>query len=255
MPVCLPTMKYQTDVKPINYSVPAILLLVAVQSLAAVGESVQLPGDLYLEAAERGIPVYKVDARASRVDILVFKGGKLARFGHDHVISTTDINGLVCLPENFVNGRADLIVSLATLEVDREVLRNEYGMDTKMSESAKKGTRRNMLDKVLEATEWPTVAIQATVAKPDLHAPVLNISFTLHGINRNFELPVSMRVIGEQLHVKGAFALRQTDYGVEPYSTLAGGLRVLDGVEIHFDIVARRHNFDTAQLPQGTAHE
>lgn len=250
LPVCLRTMKYQRDAnhKLIKYSLPALLLLVAVQSPVPAGESVQLPGDLYLEAAEQGIPVFRVDARASRADILVFRGGKLARFGHDHVVSTTEINGFVSLPANFENGRADLTVPLATLEVDRGELREKYGLKTKVSVSAKMGTRRNMLEKVLEVTDWNNVSIRATVARPDLHAPVLDINITLHGINRNFELPVSMQVTGDELHVKGTFTLQQTDYGMHPYSALLGGLRVQDGVEIYFDIVARRYYFDVKNM-------
>ena len=221
-----------------------LLLLGAIQPHTLFAETAQLPVGLYREAAEQGVPVYKIDARASRADILVYKGGKLARFGHDHVVSTTNIYGFVCLPGNFSGSRADLLVPLDTLEVDREDLRTEYGIDTKLSNSAKMGTRGNMLNKVLESADWPDVSVLATALNTDRQAPVLNISLTLHGIKREFELPVALHVAGEKLHVEGTFMLKQTEYGIKPFSRMAGALRVRDRVEIHFELVANRHHFD-----------
>ena len=191
-------------------------------------------------ASEQTAAVYKVDARESRADILVFKGGKLAKFGHDHVISTTDISGSVELTEDFADSTASILVALGSLEVDRQELRNEYGMDMEVSKSAKMGTRKNMLVKVLESNKWPDVSIVMTVNEFSLPETILNLKFTLHGVTKDFLLPVALQISEATLRVQGSFDLLQTDYGIKPFSRMLGGLRVQDGVTIHFNLVADR---------------
>ena len=203
-----------------------------------------LAGAFQAGSAGQNAAVYEVDADASRADILVFKGGKLARFGHDHVISTTTINGSVFVTSSFSDSTAELEVPLDTLEVDREELRKKYGMDSKLSRSAKMGKRKNMLDKVLETTDWPQVSISISVIETTPENPVLNITFNLHGVKQEFKLPASLQIIGDQLHVTGTFRLLQTDYDIKPFSRMAGALRVEDGVEVRFDLVANRQHPD-----------
>ena len=199
-----------------------------------------LAGTLPAQAVGQDAAVYDVDSDASRADILVFKGGKLARFGHDHVISTTTINGSVTVASSFSDSTAELTVPLDTLEVDREELKKKYGIDSRLSRSAKMGTRENMLDKVLQATDWPQVSISISVIETNPENPVLNISFNMHGVKQEFKLPASLQMSDDQLHVQGAFGLKQTDYGIKPFSRMGGALRVEDGLKIHFDLLANR---------------
>ena len=199
-----------------------------------------LAGTLPAQAVGQDAAVYDVDSDASRADILVFKGGKLARFGHDHVISTTTINGSVTVASSFSDSTAELTVPLDTLEVDREELKKKYGIDSRLSRSAKMGTRENMLDKVLQATDWPQVSISISVIETNPENPVLNISFNMHGVKQEFKLPASLQMSDDQLHVQGAFGLKKTDYGIKPFSRMGGALRVEDGLKIHFDLLANR---------------
>ena len=57
------------------------------------------------------------------------------------------------------SGRADLYVPLDTLVVDEPALRAEAGFDTQPSAADIAGTRRNMLEKVLEADRYPFALI------------------------------------------------------------------------------------------------
>jgi polyisoprenoid-binding protein YceI len=196
-------------------------------------------------ASEQSAAVYKIDARESRADILVFKGGKLARFGHDHVISTTDISGSVELTEDFADSTASILVALDSLEVDRQELRNEYGMDMEVSKSAKMGTRKNMLVKVLESNKWPDVSVVMTVNEFSLPETTLNLKFTLHGVTRDFVVPAAMQITEEAVQVQGSFDLLQTDYGIKPFSQMFGALWVQDRVTIHFNLVADRQISNT----------
>ena len=216
--------------------------------------SLLLIGIVQINASAQDDRVYTMDAEASRADILVRKGGKLAWFGHDHVVSTTKIEGSISLAAKFADSRAELNVLLDTLEVDREDLREHYDINKKIPGSAKKSTRENMLGKVLESIHWPEVSIVATVAVPDPRRPMLEIAFTMHGVTLNFELSVSLQVNADELRANGTFGLLQTDYGIEPYSAVIGGLVVQNSVEIHFNLVANRQHPDPGKNHEGTNH-
>jgi len=191
-------------------------------------------------ASEQPAVVYVFNTSESRADILVFKGGKLGRFGHNHVISTTEINGSIELTEDFTDSTASILVALESLEVDRQELRDYYGLETDLSTSAKMGTRKNMLVKVLESNNWPDVSIVMTVSDFTLPESTLNIEFTLHGVTRDFQLPVALQISEATVRVQGSFELLQTDYGIKPFSRMLGSLRVQNGVTIHFNLVADR---------------
>jgi hypothetical protein len=42
----------------------------------------------------------------------------------------------------------------------------------------------------------------------------------------------------EQIQADGSFSLRQSDYGITPFSILGGGLKVLDQVDVTFKLQA-----------------
>ncbi len=219
-----------------------ILLLLSVIRLDAL--AAELPESVYRNAVDRGMAVYRLDENGSWADIVAFKEGKLARFGHDHVVSTNAVNGLVMIGDVYSTSRADLVVQLASLEVDLEGRRAKYGLDNNVSDSAKKGTRKNLFDKVLETTSWPGVSIHVTLADTSTESTMLDVQLQLHGVEQRIELPVSLQFTDSTLHAEGTFELVQSDYGITPYSALAGLLRVRDRVNIHFSLVARRYYFD-----------
>jgi hypothetical protein len=58
--------------------------------VAAPAALPEFPLEAYLNAAA-GSSVYRVDADSSSADIVVRRGGKLAHFGHDHVVSARNM--------------------------------------------------------------------------------------------------------------------------------------------------------------------
>jgi len=64
---------------------------------------------------------------------------------------------------------------------------------------------------------------------------------TLHGASKSF--PIAFELAGletTQLLATGTFSLRQSDYGIEPFSVLGGGLQVLDPVDVTFRLRAEK---------------
>src|SRR5437763_8154402 len=118
------------------------------------------PDGYYREALAQGKPVFRVDPAESLVVIEVRRSGSLARLGHDHVVASREVVGYVAPDE----GRADLYVALARMQVDEAALRAEAGFDTQPTESDIEGTRANMLAKVLEADKFPFALISVAGA-------------------------------------------------------------------------------------------
>lgn len=186
------------------------------------------------EASYRNLshPVLRIDMRQSLVTILVRRGGPFARLGHDHVVASRDVHGYAD-PQA---GQTDLYLPLERLTVDEPALRAQARLDTQPTPEDIAGTRRNMLDKVLEAGRYPYALIHAEFAVPDRTA--LRMTITLHGTARAFDVPVMVEQHGNGMIVSGKLAIRQTDFGIVPMSVLGGAILVQDEVELQFRIVA-----------------
>ncbi len=62
---------------------------------------------------------------------------------------------------------------------------------------------------------------------------------TLHGIRKQFSIPVTVKATDAGLWVSGTFVLRQTVFGSEPFSALGGLLSVRDLIMIEFKLEAK----------------
>lgn len=178
-------------------------------------------------------PTLEIDAEQSLIAVTVRRGGSLARFGHDHVVASRAISGQVAPAA----GLAALQFRLDQLSVDDTALRLAAGMRTLPSAEAIAGTRDNMLLRVLDAARYPLVRVELRRAGAGLP---LQAAITLHGVRRSLTLPVrSSDAADGSLRVAGEFTLRQSDYGIVPFSVLGGALAVEDQLELRFDILAR----------------
>lgn len=193
------------------------------------------PADFYRQSAARGHPVFEIDPALSLVVIEVYRGGSLARLGHDHAIASHNIRGYVA-PEE---ARADLYIRLDELVVDEPELRAEAALDTQPTEAAIAGTRRNML-LMLRAEQNPYAVVSVERVEAAATGPVLNASITLNGVSSAVTIPAQIEQGNDQLMVKGRVSLGQTQFGIVPLSILGGAILVQDQVEVRFMIQARR---------------
>jgi polyisoprenoid-binding protein YceI len=93
---------------------------------------------------------------------------------------------------------------------------------------------------VLEAQRYPMVTLHAE----RLADGRLRVAVTLHGATRWLALPAAIQVDAAQVNASGTARLKQTDFGVTPFSVGGGLLAVQDELEVRYHIVARR-----AKLP------
>ena len=110
----------------------------------------------------RGATVYEVDSRSSQLSILVFRGGKLSRLGHNHVMTSQDVGGRAgCIRS--LRARASSCRSRSMqLVVDDPQARRAAGSDfpPDIPQSDKDGTRKNMLKpELLDGERYPEVKV------------------------------------------------------------------------------------------------
>ena len=177
-------------------------------------------------------PQLAIDTEHSLIVATVRRGGMLARLGHDHVVASHNISGTVSPQAN----RADFTFRLDEMKIDEADLRRTAGLEKQPSADAIEGTRHNMLTKVLEAERYPLVNVHAERGAP---GQALQVAITLHGVTRTLAIPAELREENGVITVRGTVSLKQTDFGLTPFSVMAGALAVQDEMELRFDLRTR----------------
>lgn len=177
-------------------------------------------------------PLLHIDSAQSLIAVTVRRGGVLARLGHDHVVASHAVTGTVAPSRNV----ADFTFRLDQMKIDEAELRQIAGLAKQPSAEAIEGTRYNMLNKVLDAERYPLVRVHAERVAAD---QPLQVSITLHGVTRTLAIPVELREAAGVIHVKGTVNLKQSDFGLTPFSVMAGAMSVQDQMELRFDLTAR----------------
>lgn len=199
-----------------------------------------LPEGVYREAARQGEAVYRVDPQHSRVFMRTGRDGPMKAAGHDHVIVSADIEGLVLVSDDPDKSRANLRFPLQQLLVDDPAYRQRFGMEPDLPASAIEGTTRNMQDKVLESSRfpWATASVQALSIQQE--KAQLEVSVAMHGVSFDYEVPAALEFDPDTLTVSGSMTVSHGDFGLTPFSAAGGLLRVAEDIEVVFEIVASR---------------
>lgn len=185
---------------------------------------------------------YRIDPATSQVRIYAFRAGAARKQGHNHVLSVPQFEGEVRVPtENPADAAFAIRVPLAALAIDDAALRAATGGNFTSPRSAEDivGTRKNLLgSKGLDAERFPDLWLHSVSVAGDWPVLVAEVAVTLHGVTAS--QPVVLRVERDPqgLRARGSFSLRQTDFGLTPFSVLGGLLAVQDEVAIDFDLRA-----------------
>ena len=180
---------------------------------------------------------YAMDVSASRFAVQAFSTGLLSVLGHNPTIGIRHFDGTIeCEPATYDNARLRVAVRTGNLEVLDEIKSD----DRKKLEDVMYGT-------ILEVSRFPdAVYVSTEVAVQKLSAELLRAhvtgDLTFHGVTRQQSLEARVTVLGTMLRISGGFALRQSDYGIQPFSFAGGALRLKDEVKFSFELVARQQD-------------
>lgn len=182
---------------------------------------------------------YRVEPDASMLRFVVYPAGPLARVGHPHVIGGGEISGRVVVAEPFEHSRLALSIDVATLDVDRPEWRAQEGFEAGRPADSIAATRRNMLDTgQLDAERHPDIRIESLSISGPRWQPDVTTRVELAGTARELTVPIALDLDDASLTATGRFVIRQSDFGIEPFSAAGGNLRVADEVLVRFRIRA-----------------
>lgn len=196
-----------------------------------------------LPAPHIGRP-YDIVPQESLLTILVFRSGALASAGHNHVIASHSLNGTIYVPQDLAGVSFEAHVPLLELTVDEAALRAaEMSPDfpAEVSDTAKEGTRRNMLGAaVLNAADYPQITLRTLSVVPAADGMVqVRMQAEVRGQQRVLLVPVRYERTDSTVIASGELPLSQSSLGLTPFSAMLGALQVQDEMRVRFRIVAR----------------
>lgn len=194
----------------------------------------------YAALGAMGGRVFALAPDKSAVRIHVFRGGRAARLGHNHVLAAPRFSGFFYLPETgAANGRFDLEFRLDQLEFDKPEYRAALGsaFAPPLSADAIESTRAHMLGSDnLQADRFPFVRVHSLQITGEAPLFAAQMQIEMHGQQRELWVPLRVEGLPDSLSVAGSFVLRQSDFGVQPYSALGGLVAVRDELVIEFKL-------------------
>jgi len=190
----------------------------------------------------------------SLITILAYRGGALAKAGHNHVVASHDLSGTIYVPDELTRTSVEVRIPVEGLTVDEASVRAKEGPDfsADVPDSAKEGTRHNMLgDALLAAAGNPEILLEseslegAGAAASDGTSRtrgnlIAHIRVTVRKTPHSIAVPVHYELRApDQVVVSGELPIKQTELGLTPFSAMLGALQVQDEIRVKFQLSAR----------------
>jgi len=175
---------------------------------------------------------YRIDRGRSRVTVETRTTTLLSYSAHIHLLAARDFRGQVSL----VPG------AMETTVVDFNVRADSLTILDQMSEPGRRDVDM-AIRRALETGKFPRIVFHSSSATadpvgPDVYDVTASGALDLHGVRRPLTLAAQVSVDGDTLRIRGACTLRQTDYGLVPFSLGHGTITVADEATLTFDLVA-----------------
>ncbi|MCW3007790.1 MAG: YceI family protein [Solirubrobacterales bacterium] len=166
---------------------------------------------------------YVLGPTTATLTVKTKKSGAAAKAGHDLTIEVTDWEATFALGTDPAQSSITLTADATSLKV-----REGHGGMMALGDQEIASIEQSIDDDVLKAT---TIAFRSTAITPGAQPGRLDVAgeLELHGRTR----PISSVItVGEDGTVTGSTIVKQTDWGMKPYSALFGTLKVVDEVEV-----------------------
>lgn len=190
-------------------------------------------------------PSWRVDLGKSRLVVEVRKAGAFSPALHDHAFEPERWTATLAFePSSPATLQVEVVVEAASLHDHQPKLSRADEVEVDATAVGPKG---------LDAANYPDIRFRSSAFKADPPGESLSGTLsgllTLHGRTGPLDLPVTVSRDGDALVAKGAVTLRQSAFGMEPYSRFLGAIAVRDEVTVRFEVRARRE----AALPSPPA--
>lgn len=195
--------------------------------------SLSLAGRRWCPAIISPVDLLTIGPSNARLRLLTGVEGKAARMGHDLVIVLDEWTGQAALVDG-VPQSAQLSATVASLRVD-----SGTGGAKPLSDKDRQTIRKNALG-ALKADQHPTVEFTCAAVVPVAGGYELPGTLTIAGASHDVVVDVRVAEDADGWALAARVPVVQTAYGVTPYSTMLGALRLRDEVEVAVDAVVPR---------------
>ncbi|MGV0052144.1 YceI family protein [Mycobacterium colombiense] len=161
--------------------------------------------------------------------------GRAARMGHRLTVAMMRWRATVSWA-----GSRPVSAQLAVETDSFEVLRGDGGVKG-LSGAEKALVRTNAL-KSLSASQFPEIRYTADVIDEADGGYHLTGTLDIRGKSRGHVIDVRTEDLGDSWRMSVESAVRQSDYGIKPYSLLMGSVQVADEVSLTFSAVHARNS-------------
>lgn len=188
-----------------------------------------------------GARVFEIDPGRSAVTILVYRSGPLAAFGHNHVVTSAGEAGVAWAGRSLAESGFEVRIPVASLVVDEPEARAAAGdqFAGAVPESARAGTYANMTrPEVLDAAEFPDIVVRCSGLAGTWEQPLAAADLTIRGVTRRVDVPIELTRAVDTISARGSLRIRQTDFGMTPFSIGGGAIQVANDLDLSFVITA-----------------
>lgn len=163
---------------------------------------------------------YRFGPSNATLSVQTRRGGAAAKAGHDLLLHVTEWEGTLTIGDGGAPAAAELAADATSLRVQK----GTGGMKA-LDDADKANIHQTIDDEVLERRD---IAFRSTSVEGTRVAGEL----TLGGTTRPLALELT---VGDDGSVRGSAVVKQSEWGMKPYSALFGTLKVLDEVEISLE--------------------
>jgi polyisoprenoid-binding protein YceI len=167
---------------------------------------------------------YRLGPDDGTLSVRTGRTGAAAKAGHDLVIEVTAWEGTLRVGDD----PADTSVELEADATSLHVREGSGGMQS-LGDDDKANIRTTIDDDVLKGH---AIAFRSTAVTGADGQLTVEGELTLAGTTRPLAFDL---VVGDEGRLSGAAVVKQTDWGMKPYSTLFGALKVADEVRVEID--------------------
>jgi polyisoprenoid-binding protein YceI len=178
-----------------------------------------------------------VNLEHSRIFIFVDKVGLV---GHQHAVE-----GRLKQGQLFTDGQqGTLVFDMKSFDADTPTARKYLALEGETDDATKKKVNENMLGiEILNVNQYPEASFTKAKLVPvgknsgrGLPEYMLEGDFTLHKVTKRIQIRCDMEIKEGWQHLRGAFKILQSEYGIKPFRKMLGSIGVKDELVIVGDL-------------------
>lgn len=194
----------------------------------------------------------EVYTQASRVYVFVDKTG----LGHQHGVEARLSSSRLVI--GAASAAGELVFDMNSFDADTPAARKYVGLSGTTNADTRTAVNENMKGAdILNVKRYPQAKYVVSSAKATgqtsrsgLPTFKLTGQFTLRGTTRPLTIMVEVEQDRGWLHVLGNFSIKQSDFGIKPYSKALGAIGVADPLRIYGDVyVAPSEHVVMTEIP------